>query len=430
MSDRPRPPSRALSARRLAALAALVVLALAGIGASAASVLGRWPRPPRWPEPVRPGTAVGDSTCLSCHREKASYEGTAHRLAMTLPSRETIRGSFRDDGDGGGGGGGNVLRTAAPDVYFRMHADSTGFYQTAVVGRAPDTTTHTERIAYVAGSGRKGQSFLYWSGDQLFQMPVSYWASPGAWLGSPGGGRVHVDPRASFGRTIAPRCFECHATWMDWIPDLSVANRFRPDSAILGITCERCHAAGREHVARERSMLRSMLRPVLRRVQAPAIVDPARLDRARQMDVCAQCHGGIGQPKLSPFTYVAGRRLEDYLHLIEPASGEPVDVHGNQAAALARSACFRASSMTCLTCHDVHRTQRDVRALSARCLTCHQERSCGLFPERGHALAGRCVDCHMPLQASARVVTDDLARRAARAEGRTHWIRVYPETAR
>jgi hypothetical protein len=367
--------------------------------------------------PVRPATAAGDSTCLSCHRDKASYEGTAHRLTMRRPSRAAIRGSFEE--------GRNVLLTPDPQVYFRMHADSGGFYQTAVVGKGPDSATHTERIAYVAGSGRRGQSFLYWSEGRLFQLPVSYWAMAGTWMGSPG--RVHVDPRASFGRTIAPRCFECHATWMESVPDPVATNRFDSTGAILGITCERCHAAGREHVAR----MRSPLHAVLRTARAPAIVNPARLSRERQLEVCAQCHGGIGAPTAQPFTYVAGQRLEDYLHLASGPAGAAPDVHGNQAGSLARSACFKASQMTCGTCHDPHRTERDPVALSGRCLTCHQERSCPLFATRGTAIVGRCVDCHMPLQASERVVTDDLARAAGLAQqARSHWIRVYPETAK
>ena len=70
----------------------------------------------------------------------------------------------------------------------------------------------------------------------------------------------------------------------------------------------------------------------------------------------------------------------------------------------------------------------DVVELSGRCLTCHQEQSCSLFPTRGHALAGKCVDCHMPLQTSNLVISD-LEGPLERAHGRTHWIRVYPDTA-
>jgi hypothetical protein len=380
------------------------ILVLAVASAGAVLVFASCRRTERWPEPVRAASAVGDSTCLSCHREKASFEGTAHRLTMRHPARQSILGSFRS--------GENVLRTSNPELYFRMDADSAGFHQTAVVGKAPHTSSRTERIAFVEGSGRRGQSYLYWADGRLFQLPVSYWTSMSKWISSPG----YVDGRPNFERAVAPRCLECHATWIESVPDLGAVNRFRPDSAILGITCERCHGAGQEHVRRERSVLHA--------VRAPAIANPARLVRQRQMEACAQCHGGLGVPKAPEFSYVAGRPLADYLDLPPRTSDATVDVHGNQVALLSRSRCYRASQMTCVTCHDVHRQQRDVTELSGRCLSCHQEQSCGLFATQGHALAGRCVTCHMPLQASNLIVSS-LHGKQERAQIRTHWIRVY-----
>jgi hypothetical protein len=388
-------------------LAGLSVLAF---GACIMLVLAYTRRPQHWPEPVRAANAVGDATCLACHRDKATFERTAHRLTMRSPTRESIAGSFRK--------GQNVLRTADPDIHFRMDSTPAGFYETLVVGKAPDSTSRTERIAYVAGSGRKGQSFLYWSGDELFQLPVSYWTSLHRWIGSPG--RAGIDPRASFQRAVAPRCMECHDSWIEAVPDPTLVNHFRPGGAILGITCERCHGSGQEHVTNERSALHAIRRPV--------IVNPARLTRERQMEVCSQCHGGLGEPIMPAFSYVAGRRLENYLHLIPRSVDETVDVHANQVALLSRSRCYSASQMTCLTCHDVHRPQRDVVELSGRCLTCHQEQSCGLYPKLGHALAGRCVDCHMRLETS-KLVVSDLEGEKKRVQGRSHWIRVYPETA-
>jgi hypothetical protein len=388
----------------------VVLLAAVAAGAVAVRVAASVRRGERRPEPVRAATALGDSTCLSCHRDKAGFERTAHRLTTRHPTRDAILGSVgRDD---------NELRTTNRALHFRVHADSTGFYQTAVVGTGADTTSRTERIAIVVGSGRKGQSYLYWAGDRLFQLPVSYWASLGRWINSPG--PAYVDGRPNFDRAVAPRCLECHATWIEARPSLTEVNQYRPESAILGITCERCHAAGREHVARERSVLHA--------IRAPAIVNPARLDRVRQMEACAQCHGGLGAPTAPSFSYVAGRPLDDYLTLPPQASDATVDVHGNQAALLARSRCYRASTMTCLTCHDVHREQRDLAQLSGRCLTCHQERSCGLFATQGHALTGRCVTCHMPVQASNLIVSS-LEGSQERAQVRTHWIRVYPQGA-
>ena len=384
--------------------AALLVAAVLGVVLFVASRRGA----ERWPVPVNAANAVGDSTCLSCHADKKSFEATAHRLTTRLPSRAAITGNFGD--------GGNLLRTTNPYLHFRMDADSTGFTQTAVSGKAPDTTSRTERVAFVAGSGRKGQSFLYWKGDHLYQLPISWWASLGTWINSPG--PAYHDGKANFDRAIAPRCFECHATWIEAVPSLTEVNQYKPEDAILGITCERCHASGREHVSRERSLLRFG--------RSPAIVNPARLDRQQKMDACAQCHGGLGEPKLPSFSYVAGKRLSDYIYLPRQSSNASVDVHGNQVALLERSKCFQASEMTCLTCHDVHQQQRDVAALSGKCLTCHQEQSCKLFPAEGHGLAGRCVDCHMPLQKSNLIVSS-LEGKEEQALVRNHWIKVYQE---
>ncbi len=387
----------------------LTVLVLVAAGVIVAFFIASRRGPQRWPDPVRAQTAMGDSTCLSCHGDKASFEGTAHHLTTRLPTSATIAGSFRS--------GENELHTPNPALHFRMHAESAGFFQTAIIGKAPDTTTRTERIAYVAGSGRKGQSFLYWAGDQLYQLPVSYWMSIGKWINSPG--PAYVDGKANFDRAVAPRCLECHATWMESVPDLRLVNRYRPETAILGITCERCHAAGREHVTNERSLLHATKRV--------AIVNPARLSRARQMDACGQCHGGLGEPKVPSFSYVAGKRLEDYLSLGSNADHATVDVHGNQVALLSRSKCFRNSQMTCISCHNVHKPQRDVVELSGKCLDCHQEKSCGLFPTRGHALVGKCVDCHMPLQ-SSNLIVSGLEGKQERALIRTHWIKVYQDS--
>ena len=386
----------------------IAVLAFLVAGLAASVFASNRRRNERWPDPVRSETAVGDSTCLSCHRDKASFEGTAHRLTMQHPSRATVAGHF--------GPGQNVLRTPNPNLYFHMNADSAGFTQTAVLKNGRDSTTRTERFALVSGV-RKGQSYLYWAGNQLYQLPVSYWASLGKWINSPG----YIDGSMNFDRGISPRCFECHSTWIQQVMDPGASNRYDTTGAILGITCERCHAAGQEHVARERSVLHA--------IKGPAIVNPARLSRQRQMDACAQCHGGLGQSIAPTFSYVAGKPLERYLELPPVPANAVLDVHGNQVSALMRSRCYQASQMTCITCHDVHQTQRDPKELSGRCLACHQEQSCKLFPREGHALKGRCVDCHMPLQESNLIVSG-LEGKEEKALVRTHWIRVWPDSVR
>jgi hypothetical protein len=363
---------------------------------------------PYRPEAMRADNAAGDSTCLSCHQQLATFETTAHHLTSRLPTRQAILGSFSR--------GENVLGTANPSLHFRMDSTAAGYYQTAVMGRAPDTSSRSERLAIVTGL-RKGQSYLYWTaGNALYQLPISYWAGAG-WANSP----AYPDGRPHFGRAILPRCLECHASWFETVPDSILGNRYRAESMILGISCETCHSAGREHVRRERSPLRALL--------PRAIVNPARLLRERQLDGCALCHGGTAPLSTTPFSYVPGQRLEKVLRVNTPPDTGTPDVHGNQAALLERSRCFRSSQMTCSTCHDVHREQRDLAALSGKCLTCHTLRSCGLFPRHGQALLGRCVDCHMPALTSGTVISTHQGKRL-QVQVHTHWIKVYPEFTR
>src|SRR6476646_4042376 len=155
-------PPYHLSRRRAGASRTFFLVVLLVAGLAAALFVSNRGRRARWPDPVRTATAVGDSTCISCHRDKASFEGTAHRLTMQHPTRATVAGHF--------GPGQNVLRTPNPDLYFHMNADSAGFTQTAVLRNGRDSTTRTERFALVSGI-RKGQSYLYWAGNRLYQLP-------------------------------------------------------------------------------------------------------------------------------------------------------------------------------------------------------------------------------------------------------------------
>jgi cytochrome c554/c'-like protein len=357
------------------------------------------------PEALHADNAAGDSACISCHTEQARFEATAHHLTSRLPARDAIAGSFTP--------GANVLRTSNPALHFRMDSTAAGFYETAVMGRPPDTTTRSERIDVVTGS-RKGQSYLYWGdGGRLYQLPVSYWDGIG-WTNSPG----YPDGQPNFGRPIPPRCLECHASWFAAVSDPTASNRYRRDRAILGVSCETCHGAGRAHVSRERSVLHAVL---------PAdIVNPARLPRVRQLDVCALCHSGTAPLRSIAFAHVPGQRVERVTSLSLPLDSGSVDVHGNQVALLQRSRCFRASQMTCTTCHDVHQSQRDLAAFSGRCLTCHTPQSCGLFPKHGQTLVGRCVDCHMPTLTSSVIFSNYQGKRLV-VQVRTHWIKVYPK---
>jgi hypothetical protein len=350
---------------------------------------------------------VGDNACRSCHQGQFdSYHHTAHYLTSTAPSRDSILGKFT--------AGDNLLKTANPNLFFRMdekHVDGKedSFFQTAVAGQPPHINSRSERIAVVVGSGEKGQTYLYWNEDQLFQLPVSYWTRLG-WVNSPG----YRDGFANFDRPIIPRCVECHATYFEALPP--PMNKYSTTGFALGISCEKCHGPGREHIERERSKSPPPA--------ATAVLNPTHFSRDRQMDLCAWCHAGHGRPLRPSFSYFPGEPLAEYIDLPPPDPSAPLDVHGNQVELLKHSRCYRSSNLTCLTCHDVHTVQHDLAQFSQRCLSCHKPGS-ATFARADHPVTANCIDCHMPKQETNLIVFDWKGTKV-RPEMRNHWIKVYP----
>jgi Cytochrome c554 and c-prime len=351
---------------------------------------------------------VGDDACRSCHADKVdSFHQTAHYLTSRMPDEKLILGSFA--------AGNNLLKTANPNLSFRMderHTDGkTEFFQTAVAGTPPHTSERAEQFAFVIGSGGKGQTYLYWNDDLLFQLPVSYWRDLG-WVNSPG----YRDGFANFDRPIIPRCLECHATYFESLPRPS--NRYSHAGFVLGIQCEKCHGPGREHVQREATKTAAS--------SGSGILNPARFPRERQMDLCAWCHAGHGQTLLPTFSYKPGESLERYILLPQPDPNAPLDVHGSQVEMLRESRCFQASNMTCLTCHDTHAPQHDLAEFSQRCMSCHKSDT-ATFSKPGHPVSNNCVDCHMP-RLETNMIVFDWQRKSVKPQVRSHWIRVYATT--
>ncbi len=350
---------------------------------------------------------VGDPVCRSCHQEKAkTYFQTAHHFASSWPSPHTMKGSFTPDS--------NLLKTANPFLTYEMTQTEQGYFQTAVATISPTKkTSRTERIDVVTGSGRKGQTYLFWKGDQLFQLPVTYWTETDSWVNSPS----FPDGSPHFDKDIIPRCLECHASYFEWMPP--PVNRYRKTSLVLGVTCEKCHGPGREHVARHR--LKSPLPPGT----SEAIVNPASLARDRQIDVCGLCHAGNGTPIQPSLSFLSGDVLEDYIDIPQYSPEEAVDVHGSQVQMLRRSKCFQSSAtMTCSTCHNVHAPQVDAVAFSPHCLTCHQPKQCGQYAKLGEQIVNKCIDCHMPLQQS-QVLFSTTNGKKLLPKVRNHQIGIY-----
>jgi hypothetical protein len=371
----------------------------------------------------RPHGFVGDNACQACHqREFESFVKTRHHGDSALPSAQSIHGHFD--------AGRDTMTSLDPDVSFRMVAKDGMFYETSFEGEPGHQKARTEQIDIVIGSGRKGQTFLYWRSDELFELPVSYWTSLDRWVNSPG----YVDGTANFDRGINPRCLECHSTYFQELGGPKAGFHFDKQHFVLGISCERCHGAGAEHVRLHSSQTPASAPSAAALATAStgaaatptaAKMAPIGFERNRQVDICAQCHGGIGAGLTPAFTFKPGETLASHISL-EADPLARVDVHGNQVALMQKSRCFQSSaSMTCSTCHDLHEPEREAASYSAVCLTCHQSSACPTFSKMPPPAATNCIDCHMPEQQSSSLRVD-LEDQQVPVKVRNHWIRVYP----
>ena len=351
--------------------------------------------------------AVGPGpTCRGCHQAIVdSFVHTAHQRTSTAAGRATILGDFSP--------GHNLLHTRSPGIGFTMERRTDGYYQ-----RGWDTLTHgerAERIDLIIGSGRRGQSYLYWRNGLLFELPVSYLTGVRRWINSPG----YVDGQIDFNRLIEPRCLECHATSFTMAADRRV--RRYSDNYVLGVQCVKCHGDARKHMAYQTAHAGD--------TTAQFIFNPRKATRDRQVDVCALCHSGGRDEKRPAFSFHPGDSLDTFL---APEAGKNVvpDVHGNQVALLRRSKCFLSSpGMTCSTCHDVHQMQRDVASFVPHCQQCHDvTQHPGADSIGARLTTAACIDCHMPNRRSTAIRINTASSQSS-LSFRSHQIAVYKDVA-
>jgi hypothetical protein len=101
---------------------------------------------------MMPAAHVMRISSLPITRRLTSYHQTAHYRTSMPPGHDSILGSFTS--------GDNILKTANPNLFFRMEEQRVGgksddFFQTAVAGTPPHTNARSERVAVVVGSGEK-----------------------------------------------------------------------------------------------------------------------------------------------------------------------------------------------------------------------------------------------------------------------------------
>ncbi|HVY75360.1 MAG TPA: multiheme c-type cytochrome [Puia sp.] len=355
---------------------------------------------------------TGSAACASCHPGiYQQFVHTAHFLDSRPARAPFVNGSFSSDS--------NRLVYANGSTLMMEHA-ADGFFQT--LWRSGKQVRRTG-FGIVIGSGKKGQSFLYWEGDELFQLPASYFTPTHSWCNSPG---FPIDSPL-FNRRVSSFCLECHTTYAQAVfhsPDES-GDFFDSSRMCYGIGCEKCHGPGRQHV--------------MHYEQATAaggntdIVNPRSFSRQQKLDLCALCHSGRRIPLKRAFSFQSGDTLDQFSEpAFLPENIATLDVHANQYGLLTSSKCFMKSFMDCTSCHDPHQQEAgNIQVFSQRCLSCHNGADHPFCSFRGLSsgkLKEDCVDCHMPeLPSGAIILQMTGAKQDIANLVRTHRIAIYPD---
>jgi tetratricopeptide (TPR) repeat protein len=325
--------------------------------------------------PARDPGYVGPQACAACHeRRVAEFQTTPHLHACRRPQDGPMPPGFAP--------GRGIHVPHDPGLRFEMTQAGGEFFQTTIRTTPTGEQRSSARIDLVYGANKADEVFFSWrDDDRMYELPV-VWLHPfDRW----GNATLDRFGTADFSRTTTTRCLECHTTWLQHVP--GTANQYRRDHAVLGVTCERCHGPGREHVAFHQAHPDAE--------SAHAVVDPSRLTRERQLEVCTQCHSNANKPRGPAFRYRPGEALEDYFRTARTTN--PEDDHvANQVKYLRQSKCFQKSELTCTTCHNPHRFEASAHSGERACLKCHQPAACGERPRLPAAVRDQCVACHMP----------------------------------
>ena len=224
---------------------------------------------------------------------------------------------------------------------------------------------------YFVGSNSAGRSYIHERDGYLFELPVTWYAQRQTWDASPG---YEKDSEIRLTRPVEITCLLCHSSRVR--PVLGTQNRYGdPPFLENGVSCERCHGPGSEHVNDP--------------AKSP-MVNPARLDAERRDAVCSQCHltgaARIERPGRRMASFQAGERLSDYATIFIWKEGGGDFKVTSHVERLAASMCKQKSGadLWCGTCHEPH-TNTDKS--QAACLSCHAA---------AHHRQESCVSCHMP----------------------------------
>ena len=327
---------------------------------------------------------VGKEQCRMCHVEiYDSYIQTGMGRSFHYATKEHSALSNIDL---------PLIHDSIKNLFYQPFFKNDSLYLKEFRLKAGDTVhLLTKKVDYKIGSGHHTNSHLFEINGYVHQMPYTYYTQDKIADLPPGfeGGR-----NSRFSREIALECMSCHNAYS--AHESASLNKY--NSIAQGIDCERCHGPGEIHVQRK---LAGEIIDTSKYIDY-SIVNPSKLPLDLQFDVCQRCHlqGTSVLAKGKSFeSFKPGMPLEDIMDTYLPKyDNDHSFIMASHVHRLQQSSCFKNSELTCISCHNPHKsvTKLETSYFDNKCMQCHD------FCD--DKKTEDCTSCHMPKSSTSDIM--------------------------
>lgn len=333
------------------------------------------------------------TTCLACHSGiHSTFMHTGMGMSFDKATRRKSSAHFTSH---------DVIYNKQKNFYYKpfWKNDSTLCIMEFRLKGNDTIYKRVEQLKYIVGSGQHTNSHIWEVNGYLYQAPMTFYTQKGIWDMPPG----FEDDNSRWSRVINVECMNCHNMY----PENKITAQNKFVNVQNGIECERCHGPGELHV---KGITNGEIIDTSKEIDR-RIVNPKKLSRDLQMDLCQRCHMQwitvLNEGK-TYFDWKPGMKLNEVMNYFIPRTSEG---DGNfrmasHADRLKQSKCYKNSQMTCLTCHNPHVsvTETPQKTFDNVCTSCHNQNNRGRLPT-DHTdifLTGRsCFSCHMPFSGTS-----------------------------
>lgn len=334
---------------------------------------------------------IGMSQCRACHQDiHNTFIHTGMGRSFDVASEQKSDARFGEHA--------LVYDTASNLYYHPFFEDSILYIREFRLENGDTIHQRLEQVDYIVGSGQHTNSHIVDNNGYIYQAPITYYTQEERWDMAPGFRGDNI----RFERWLSAECITCH----NHLPKAVEGAMHKYEKMPRGIECERCHGPGEIHV---REKLAGNIIDTAKFIDY-SIVNPKDLSRDLQMDLCQRCHlQGIAvlNEGKTFFDFKPGMPLKEVMNVFLPryTNSHEKFIMASQADRLRLSACFQQSDMTCLTCHNPHKSieTTDKRQYNTACINCHGGKAkieCTASLSERQAEQDDCSGCHLPRASS------------------------------